>query len=420
VLVGDGASPICQPPEGACPPTKLVQLMESPVWRMSSEARRELASDLQSRQAQIREELLLAIPESLRDPLSGTDADFAYAQGEAISAALDYALKTLAGAPGRSAVPPPVLEQARRSARHSVGLESVVSLYIAARELLGQIVAAEAERYDSEGERAAQAVLGALLQQLVPLITRAHQKEAERLRRSREQRSAARVRRLLAGELVDVAPLDYDFGGWHTALIVTGTGVQAARSVLERLGHKALFVTQDEETVWGWLGNPKPVAATELESFVQDTAVPGTSFVIGEPARDLRGWRLTHRLAQEARRVAIIAPKPVTTYASVGVLAPWALDRPRGLAFIEVHLGKFTNERDGGASARETLRAIFTAGHQIEAAASALKVDRKTLRTRLSRIERKLGFPLRTRQAELEIALRLEALYGLSQRNPGA
>ena len=67
--------------------------------------------------------------------------------------------------------------------------------------------------------------------------------------------------------------------------------------------------------------------------------------------------------------------------------------------------------KDGGAGAREALREIFKAGHQIEAAASALKVDRGTLRTRLARIERRLGFALRSPQAELELALRLEALY---------
>jgi DNA-binding PucR family transcriptional regulator len=159
------------------------------------------------------------------------------------------------------------------------------------------------------------------------------------------------------------------------------------------------------------------VPAAEIESFVRQAAIPDAAYAIGEPALGLNGWRLSHGLAQDARRVAIIAPEIVTTYAGVGVLAPWALDRSRALAFIDVHLGPLTADRDGGASARETLREIFKAGHQIAAAASALNVHRGTLSTRLTRIERALGFSVHTRQAELEIALRLGDLYGLHRKS---
>lgn len=381
---------------------------------MPSDARRALASDLQSRQQEIELELLLAIPDELRDPLEGADADFASAQERAISAALDYALKTLAGARDRSdSVPTPILEQAQRSARHSVGLDTVLSLYVVGRELLGAVVATESVRFGAEVGLAAQAVLGSLLQQLIPAVTRAHQSEADRLRRSRCQHRAARVRRLLEGGLVDVAPLSYDFAGWHTALIVTGGGAAHAQAALRELGRQALFVAQDDGAVWVWLRDSKPVASADIERSVRQAAVPRAAFAIGEPGFGLAGWRLSHRLAQEARRVAIAAPQVVTTYASVGVLAPWVLDRARAIAFVEVHLGPLTAMRDGGAYARETLREIFKAAYQIEAAAAALKVDRGTLRQRLARIEQQLGFALPTRQAELEIALRLEALLGL-------
>lgn len=385
---------------------------------IGSEARRTFASGLQSRQPEIEEELLLAIPAALRDPLAGADADFTSGQGEAISAALNYALNTLASARGRSvAVPSPILEQARRSARHSIGLDTVLSLYVAGREALGAIVAMDSARYGADVDRAAQAVLGSLLQQLVPALIRAHESEAERLRRSRQQRRAARIRRLLDGEPVDVTALDYEFEGWHTALIITGAGAEAAQSVVEGLGRSALFVAQEDAALWGWLRDSKPLAAAEIESFVKQTSIPQAAFAIGEPGHGLAGWRLSHRLAQEARRVAIIAPQVITTYESVGVLAPWALDRSLALAFIEVHLGPLESlGRDSAATTRETLRETFKATHQIVAAASALKVNRGTLRARLSRIERALGVPVRERQAELEIALRLEALYGRSPK----
>ena len=389
--------------------------------RTSPSSRRAIAEALQSRQGNVEEELLRAIPETLRDPLRGADAEFAAGQGTAIAAALDYALKTLADGPDEGVpVPSPVVDQARRSARRSVSLEDVLALYVVERELLGDIVAAEADRQGADRGRDLQVVLGSLLLQLLPVIAGAHQREVDRLRRSPRQRHLARVRGLLAGELVDVTPLGYDFDAWHTAVIITGDGADGAKSRLKQsFGRQTLCVEQDEPAVWVWLGGSRPLSAAEIEQSVAQSAMRSAAFAVGEPAFGLPGWRLTHRLAQEARRVAIMAPQRVTTYADVGVLAPWAQDRQRALAFIEVHLGRLDEMRDGGAGARESLRAIFRAGHQVRPAASALKVDRGTLSKRLMRIERRLGFSLRSRQAELEIALRLESLYGISP-NPGA
>jgi hypothetical protein len=383
---------------------------------MSSEA---IAERLCARQGEIEDELLRAIPEALRDPLRGADAEFAAAQRQAIAAALDYALNTFAVGPGSAApAPASVVEQARRSARQSVNFETVLALYVAERELLGDIVEAEAEEQGIEGARDLQVMLGSLLQQLLPVIARAHQSEADRLRRSPQQRYIARVRRLLAGEQVDAAQLPYEFDAWHTAIIITGVGATRAKSCLEDegLGQRIFCVEQDDEAVWAWIGGGRPVSSTQIERSAVKSGVPSAVYAIGEPAFGLSGWRLSHRLAQEARRVAIMAPRLVTTYADVGVLAPWALDRERALAFIDIHLGPLSTTRDKGIGARESLREIFRAGHQIGPAASALKVDRGTLRARLTRIERQLGFSLRSRQAELEIALRLETLYGISSR----
>jgi hypothetical protein len=377
---------------------------------MSSEA---IAERLLARQPAIEEELLRALPEGLRDPLSGEDAEYAASQRMAVAAALDCALKTLARDPGRPvSAPAPVVEQAQRSARHAVSLDTVICLYVAGRELLGDIVAAEAEDYDVEGARQAQTMLGALLQQLVPVIARAHQSETERLRRSPQQRRAALVRRLLRGERVDATRVGHNFDAWHTALIATGVGASTATSHLAQgLGRKALSIEEDDTAAWGWLSGTRPLPANEIERHVLASGLAGVALAVGEPGFGLQGLRMTHRLAQEAHRVALLDPQPVTTYADVGVLAPWALDRAAALAFIKTHLGPLNDMKGRGAEARQALREIFKAGHQIAPAASALKVDRGTLSIRRSRIERHLGFPLASRQAELDIALRLELLY---------
>jgi hypothetical protein len=382
---------------------------------MPSESPRAIAARLRARQSAVEEEILCGIPDALRDPLGGQDAEYVVGQREAVASALEYALGALERDGERSGVAPAaVVEQVQRSARHAVSLDRVLCFYVAVRELLGDIVAAEAEHCSDEGARQVQVTLGSLLQELVPLIAAAYQSEVERLRRSPQQRRAACVRRLLKGERVDVAPLGYNFNAWHIALIVTGRGAKDALSHLAKtLDRQALPIEQDDETVWGWLGGPRPLAVADIEHFLSSASLPDASFAIGEPEFGLKGWRVTHQQAQEARRVALRAPQAVTTYADVGVLAPWALDRAHALSFVRVHLGPLNAMKDGGAGAREALREIFKAGHQIEVAASALKVDRGTLRALRARIERRLGFMLPSRQAELELALRLEVLYGI-------
>lgn len=383
---------------------------------MSSKA---IAERLRARQPEIEEELLRSIPQGLRDPLSGQDAEYATYQRMAVTAALDCALKTLACDPARRlSVPAPVVEQAQRSARHAVSLDTVICLYVAGRELLGDIVATEAENHGAEGARQAQAMLGELLQQLVPVIARAHQSETERLRRSPQQRRAALVRKLLKGEYVDETRVGYNFDAWHIALIATGGDAKSGLSRLaDALGRQMLSVEQDDETVWGWLSGARLLPAAEVARLVRESAIPGVAFVVGEPAFGLHGLRMSHRQAQEARRVTLLAPEAVATYADVGLLAPWALDRAHALSFIGAYLGPLNDMRGGGTDARKALREIFKSGHQIGPAASALKVDRGTLRARLRRIERRLGFSLASRQAELEVALRLELVYGIG---PGA
>jgi hypothetical protein len=388
---------------------------------MPSESPRAIAARLRARQAEVAEEIMCGIPEAVRAPLRILGGEYERA---ALASALDYALGTLEGDPEQSeSVPLAVVEQVRRSARDSVSLDTVLCFYVAGRELLGDIVSAEAADCSDEGPRQVQVTLGLLLQQLVPVIASAYQREIERLRRSPQQRRAGCVRRLLNNERVDAAPLgDYDFDAWHIAMIVTGSGAKEASSRLEEaaIAQQVLPVEQDDETLWCWLGGRRPVAVAEIERFVAAAAIPAASFAIGEPGFGLEGWRVAHRQAEEARSVAVLAPQAVTTYAAVGVLAPWALDRAHAMSFVQTHLGPLDDMRDGGVGARDALREIFRAGHQITAAASALNVHRGTLQTLRARIERRLGFMLATRQAELEVALRLEALYRIVPRSDEA
>jgi DNA-binding PucR family transcriptional regulator len=59
---------------------------------------------------------------------------------------------------------------------------------------------------------------------------------------------------------------------------------------------------------------------------------------------------------------------------------------------------------------RQTLRAYFASGGNTSSAAASLGVTRRTVENRMRVIEDELGKPVSTCAAELELALRLDAL----------
>jgi DNA-binding PucR family transcriptional regulator len=76
----------------------------------------------------------------------------------------------------------------------------------------------------------------------------------------------------------------------------------------------------------------------------------------------------------------------------------------------QLYLEPLAEERDGGETLRETLRAYFAAERNVSSAAAALSVNRHTVTSRLRTIEKRLGRPLSTCATEIDAALRLEDL----------
>jgi hypothetical protein len=273
----------------------------------------------------------------------------------------------------------------------------------------------EFEHDDLAGERIAlrdvMGTLASMLDHFTSSIANEYQQEAERAARSPELRRVERVQRLLAGAPVDTAELDYEFDAQHLGLIAMGArAAETVRTLGTALGHQLLSVSRSEETVWAWFGGPRPLAIADIERLLAKEH-PGVSLVIGAPGRGIEGWRLTHRQAQAAMIVALRRPQRITSYADVALLATVLRDRELAASLVEMYLSPLSGQRDGAAS-RETLRAYFGAGCNAATAAAALKVDRHTVKRRLQAIEAKLGRPLHTCQAELEVALRLEEFGG--------
>ncbi len=350
------------------------------------------------------------------DPYGVVDAHYAEGQRAAVVAILDYALTGIEHGDERATlIPSAAVAQVHRAARSGVTVEIVVRRYMAAHAELGDFVIQEAGRSGllTKGTalRRVQQTQASLLDRLIAIVSDEHAREIERLHRSPEQHLAERVRRLLAGELVDASELGYELDGWHAGLIASGPGAgQTVRSLSASLGCKVLSVPQDERSVWGWLGGSRETVDCAIGRLVSARWPTGVSLALGEPAGGLMGWRVAHQQAQDALLVSLHRPQALTRYCDVALLAPWLRDEVRARAFINTYLSALDNHRCPGSVLRKTLQEYFAAGRNATKAGRNLNVSRRTMRNRMVLIEESLPSLLESNQAELELALRLDEL----------
>jgi hypothetical protein len=222
--------------------------------------------------------------------------------------------------------------------------------------------------------------------------------------------------------------LDYDLGGVHLGVIARGAGCERAlRDLAQALDRRLLCVAPGVGVVWAWLGGRHSLAVADLEcavcggerdggALLGDEGNGGILLAVGESARGLEGWRVTHRQAQDAMVVAARRPRALTRYADVALLASVLKDEALARALIDVYVAPLVDTRGGGEVLLQSLRAYLAAERSVSSAAAALGVVRKTVESRLRTIEEKLGRTLHPCPAELEIALLLNELAPAPRR----
>ena len=349
---------------------------------------------------------------AISDPLEV--ADSAYLQGldGAIEAAVDYRIGVLE-APDRHppATPPALLAQARLDARDGVPVDISLRRYVAGNAVFTDFLVEEAEKADVP-IAVLRRLLGAhatLGDRLLAAVSTEHARELEVRNGSTAEQRRECVKRMLAGELVDHSWLGYDLDASHLALMVKGERAQELLSRLATaLDRHLLTVKREEESIWaGWLGGQRPLDVDRAISAALEI-VPDRVFVtIGEPGEGPAGWRLSHLQAKAALPIAERRDQSVLSYSDVTVLASIARDDLLEASLRQLYLAPLERARDGGETARKTLRAYLDAERNISSTAAALGVDRRTVRNRIATIEQLLGRPLRGSLADLEIALQL-------------
>jgi PucR C-terminal helix-turn-helix domain/GGDEF-like domain len=373
-----------------------------------------------------REELVRAIFARVGEDAFGRagaeDAEYLAGLRATVAAALDYAAEGIEhGEQGAGPIPAVALRQARRAARGGVGLDTVLRRYAAGQRLMSDFVMTEADGLSTQALRRVLGSLGSLAERLMAAVSTEYMQEAERAGRSPEQRRSERVRRLLAGGPDDADDLGYQFDAWHLGAIVVGRGAGAAiRELAAGVDRRLLSVEQGEQSVWAWLGGSGRLAFADVERVLAGMdgrigARPPVDVVLalGEPARGIEGWRLTHRQSQAALLVALrrrARPGVLTRYGDVALLANALSDEALARALIDIYIAPLEDSRGGGPVLRETLRAYLAAERSVSSTAAALEVARKTVAGRLRTIEQRLGRTLHPCPAELEVALELDEL----------
>jgi PucR C-terminal helix-turn-helix domain/GGDEF-like domain len=399
--------------------------------RTSAESLQEMRADivkqLRARRAEIEQRLYVSIQEAVPEPIGSQDPAYQVGVRAAITAVVEYCLQGIDGGSQRlGPIPPAAAGQARRAAGMGVGVGTVLRRYVAGHRQFGEFIAEEAERSGLSNNgpalRDLRRTQEALLEHLTAAIEHEYHHERERIARPADQRRAEIVQKLLAGETVDpvaLAELGYELHfPWHLGVIATGARVaETLQGLKTAFGRRLLSVTRGEDTVWAWIGAQRRPVVADVERVLSSHQAPGVALAIGGPARGIDGWRQTHQEAQGARLLALRRPQQLVRYANGPLLAA-ALQNDTLARWLRDLLTPLGSRADGGAGLLQALRAYIDAECNRSSAASALRISRHTVESRLRTIEQLLERPLRTCLPELDVALRLEELESGALEDP--
>lgn len=348
----------------------------------------------------------------INDASPSSDPDYLDNLWTTLASALEYGLEALAGL-DRSAEPVPVglLAQARLAARHRVQLQTVLRRYAAGQSLLVDAVLEEAGKAQLSAAELQVALqsLATRFDRVVVAVSDEYAKEATCLSQEAEGDHALLLR-ILEGERLDLSHLNYDLDAFHLALVGSGKDLcNAFFSLSQELKRQVLIATTDKRLVWAWIGGPSQLSPGEFRHVSSFEWPEATAVACGEGGNGISGWRVSHQQAAAAHLVAKRTGS-LARYPDVAILACALQDHLLASSLRRAYLAPLETNRDGGAAAKETLRAYFASSRNVSSAAAVLGINRRTVSARLATIEHCLDRRLDVDCAELETALRLDAL----------
>jgi PucR C-terminal helix-turn-helix domain/GGDEF-like domain len=216
------------------------------------------------------------------------------------------------------------------------------------------------------------------------------------------------------GEEVARTRLGYELSGWHTALVLWSASADHEQGLLEATGRSValraglrppLILPASATTTWVWLGSDRPLDTDRLRGAMAEAA-PNVNGSAGSSRPKMTGFRLSHREAVAARRIAERSRtgERFTVYDDVRFAVLAAHDDEAAEQFVVDTLGRLAG---ADIALRETLRIYLQEDANTARTAARLFTHRNTVLNRLERAERLLPRPLSGRRLHVALALEL-------------
>lgn len=218
------------------------------------------------------------------------------------------------------------------------------------------------------------------------------------------------VQALLGGVRDEAPELGFPLAGQHVAAIVWGPkAAEVAEKLAAGAGNSVLAteaVAVEPDPVW-WLWVAGADAGRQV--LLGREPAPGARIAIGKPGVGVEGFRRSHRQAASLVGVAERLGLAVCRYeehavdaliAAGGGWEEFAAAELRGLETPDRRAERL----------RRTLEAYLATGQNAASAAAGLGLHETTVARHLQAIEKRIGRPVRGRQLELALALRVRRL----------
>lgn len=273
-------------------------------------------------------------------------------------------------------------------------------------------------------------------------VTEVYERERDRWLENRNSVRAVKVRELLSANDIDMdvvtASIGYPLRRTHLG-VVMWLGADAGADGLARLERSLrelakelqtreapLFIAADQVSGWGWIPlppNPSGDAVEDARRLAE--SLDGVHTAFGPPLPGVDGFRRSHRLAVEARRVALLAGASglkVSVAADPGMVmaALMGADIQAARAWVADTLGPLAAATDNDCRLRETLRVFLRAEGSYKAASDELMLHSNSVKYRVQKAVERRGRPIADDRLDVEVALTLCHLYGEAMLTPEA
>ena len=350
----------------------------------------------------------------------------------------------------RVEAPTAALEYARRLAQRGVPVNALVRAYRLGQRQINEVVFAELRVIDipeAMHVEVIEAITGTLFEYIDWMsqqVVAVYEDERERWLENQNSLRGLRVREVLtANKTIDmdaaITSIRYPLRWHHLALVMwypdpgaEGDELGRLQKFLRELGEAAgadgnpLFVAADRSCGWGWLAYRALVAdaVVKVRRFAQ-TRPNSPNVAIGTMAGGVDGFRRSHREAETARSVAVIAKRPEPTVISatdpgLSVVARLGADVVGTRDWVATVLGDLATDNENDARLRETLRVFLGCGSSYKAAAEELNLHFNSVKYRVGRAVARRGREIGSDRLDIELALLACHWYGAAVLQPDA